>query len=53
MVKKWATEGDAFQAASLHYSIVQRGALPTSDPETMRLLSEQRARQCGSMLTVG
>ncbi|MBN9416274.1 MAG: type II/IV secretion system protein [Candidatus Eremiobacteraeota bacterium] len=48
--RKWATECEAFQAASLHYNcpvLSLRRYQP--DPEAVRLLSEQQARRVRSV----
>lgn len=48
--RKWASESEAFQAASLHYNcpvVSLRRYQP--DPETVRLLSEQQARRVRSV----
>jgi type IV pilus assembly protein PilB len=48
--RKWASESEAFQAASLHYNcpvLSLRRYQP--DPETVRLLSEQQARRVRSV----
>lgn len=48
--RKWASEGEAFQAASLHYNcpvLSLRRYQP--DPEAVRLLTEQQARRVRSL----